>query len=117
MSSIKIYGIPNCDSVKKALKWMEANGIECEFHDFKKEGVDQKKIENWCKVLGWETVLNKKSTSWRELSASQQKKITNEDAATRLMLEKFTLIKRPVVEKGKTILAGFNETLFNQHLK
>jgi Spx/MgsR family transcriptional regulator len=110
---IKIYGIPNCDTMKKARRWLEANGIDCDFHDYKKLGVPEKSLKNWVKQTGWETILNKRGTTWRKLDDEVKDNI-DEAAAIQLMLNNPSIIKRPVLESGKLLLIGFNEDQYKQ---
>ncbi len=110
-----IYGIPNCDTVKKALTWLNAHKIPYVFHDYKKEGITAAKLKNWSAQLGWETVLNKKSTTWRSLDPTVQASITNEKMAIALLTKNTSGIKRPLIEKGDTVVAlGFDETLYSK---
>jgi len=110
---IKIYGIPNCDTMKKARRWLEANGIEYDFHDYKKLGVPEKKLKNWVKQAGWDTVLNKRGTTWRRLDDAVKDNI-DEAAAIQVMIDNPGIIKRPVIESGKLLLIGFNEDRYKQ---
>lgn len=104
-----VYGIPNCDTVKKALVWLEANQIPFEFHNYKKQGITAAKLKNWSSQLGWEWVLNKKSSTWRGLTPEVQASITNEKAAIKLLTENTSGIKRPLIEKGDKVIAiGFD---------
>lgn len=102
-----IFGIKNCDTMKKAFAWLEASGIACDFHDYKKSGVDAATLQRWEKALGWETLLNRRGTTWRKLDEATQASI-DRASALRLMQEQPSLIKRPVLENGKTLLCGFN---------
>ena len=106
---MKVYGITNCNTVKKALNWLKENGIEYEFHDFKKLGVTEAKLKEWAAKAGWEALINKKGTTWRSLEPQAQNSVTSEKAAFALMQEKTSVIRRPVLEKGNTILFGFDE--------
>jgi Spx/MgsR family transcriptional regulator len=117
MAKCNVYGIPQCDTIKKALNWLKQHDVEVTFHDYKKEGIKKAQLTAWCKLVGWETLLNKKSTTWRNLSVELQRNTTNEAAAIQLMMENTSIIKRPVVEIGKTILVGFNENNFNNTFK
>jgi len=117
MTKLMVYGIPNCDVVKKTMNWLTAKKTGFEFHDYKRSGISKEKLEAWCKEIGWEALLNKRSTTWRELPLSVQNKITNQPAAIKLMMEQTSIIKRPVIEYGRSITAGFNETEINKHLK
>ena len=114
MNKIIVYGIPNCDTIKKVLDWYKKNNIQVDFHDYKKEGIKKEKLIHWCKEVGWEVLLNKKSTTWRSLSLEQQQKVNSEKMAILLMMEYPTIIKRPVVEMNNKILVGFNETYFTK---
>ncbi len=105
---IKIYGIANCDTMKKAMKWLDTNKLIYEFHDYKKWGAPEKELEQWVKIAGWEVVLNKRSTTWKGLS-DKMKKSLNEHSSIRIMLENSSSIKRPVLVDGKTLIIGFKE--------
>jgi arsenate reductase len=109
----KMYGIPNCDTIKKARKWLEANNIAYEFHDYKKLGVPENELKRWVKDAGWETVLNKRGTTWRKLDDDTKNNI-DEASAIRIMLENPSIIKRPVLESGNSLLIGFKETDYQQ---
>jgi arsenate reductase (glutaredoxin) len=102
----KIYGIKNCDTVKKALQWLDSNGISYEFHDYKKHGVDEKKLREFIKKFGWQKVLNSKGTTFRKLSDAQ--KPTTEAQAITLMLQQPSIIKRPIFDNGSLQLLGFD---------
>jgi arsenate reductase (glutaredoxin) len=106
-TSIKLYGIPNCDTMKKARTWLESHGIDHDFHDYKKAGVDRQTLLGWVKVVGWETLLNRGGTTFRKLP-DEAKENLDERKALALMLEQPSMIKRPVLEKGKTLLVGFS---------
>jgi arsenate reductase len=105
---IKIYGIANCDTMKKARKWLDNNNVEYKFHDYKKSGVPEKNLKNWVKIIGWDTVLNKRGTTWRKLDDNIKDKI-DEGSAIQVMLDNPSAIKRPVLENGKVLLVGFKE--------
>ena len=105
-----LYGIKNCNTVKKALEWLQKNDVEIEFHDFKTKGVTEAKLKSWSKQVGWESLVNKRGTTWRLLERDVQEIITNERAAIALMKEKTSVIKRPIIEKdGKVLTLGFDE--------
>ena len=112
---IKIYGIPNCDTMKKARRWLDDNDVDYAFHDYKKLGVPQKELNNWVGQAGWEAVLNKRGTTWRKLDDKLRNNIDN-DAAITIMLENPSIIKRPVIESGKLLLIGFKEDEYKQLL-
>ena len=93
---LTLYGIKNCDTVKKARHWLEAHGIAYQFHDFRQDGLEQKRLQSWIKALGWEAIVNKRSTTWRNL-ADKDKAISDAQQAVKLLLANPTLIKRPVL--------------------
>ena len=104
---VTLCGIKNCDSVKKARKWLEANGIDYHFHDFRSDGLEQSKLQQWNQATGWETLLNKRGTSWRQLSQEVNDNV-DETSALALMLENPTLIKRPVlITDNGSVHVGF----------
>jgi arsenate reductase len=105
---IKIYGIPNCDTMKKARKWLDANHLDYEFHDYKKLGVPEKNLKQWITKAGWETVLNKRGTTWRKLDEHTKNNI-DATSAIQIMLDNPSIIKRPVLESDNTLLIGFSE--------
>lgn len=108
-----VYGIKNCNTVKNALDWLKKNKVEFEFHDYKKSGVTASKLTDWSKQVGWESLVNKRGTTWRQLDEAVQNKITNEKAAISLMVEKTSVIKRPLIEdNGKVLLLGFDEAQY-----
>lgn len=103
---IDVYGIPNCDTVKKARKWLEAEGRDYTFHDYKKEGVDAGKLVGWTDAVGWEVLLNKRGTTFRKLDDAEKEGIDREKAIA-LMVAHPSMIKRPVVEHAGSVLVGF----------
>ena len=109
MRIITIYGISNCDTVKKTLDWFKQKNIPIIFHDYKKEGISKAKLTAWCKLTGWQILLNKKSTTWRGLSVEDQEKVTTQTDAIQLMMSNTSIIKRPVIEIEEEILVGFKE--------
>lgn len=116
---LKVFGIPNCDQVKKSQKWLKDHGIEFEFHDYKKQGITKKQLSDWCKMAEWEVLLNKRSRTWKEicgkeLSDKDSSNLSQSKAIT-LMQQHPTLIKRPVIENGKVITIGFDEKVFTQN--
>ncbi len=114
MDTVNVYGIPNCNSVKKAIDWLKKNKTEFVFHDFKKSGITKQQLTVWCKKAGWQTVLNKKGTTWRGLTAQEQEGVTSQSSAVAIMGEKTSLIKRPVVEYKDILLIGFDEQKFTE---
>jgi arsenate reductase len=103
-----LYGIKNCDTVKKARRWLDANDVAFTFHDFRTDGLTQKTIENWLQKVSWETLLNKRGTTWRKLEDPRKGQL-DEAIAIELMLANPTLIKRPVVTVNNDCLVGFKE--------
>ena len=106
---IKVYGIPNCNTVKKAIDWMKNNNIEFEFHDYKKEGITKGKLKEWSKHFGWENILNKKGTTWAQLSKEEQAGINTDKKAIDYLFQNTSAIRRPIVEAHGTYLVRFDE--------
>lgn len=115
--AITLYGIPNCDTVKKARNWLDANTINYMFHDYKKVGADHAQLKRWCDAKGWETILNRAGTTFKKLPEDAKAEL-DEDKAIVLMTEQPSMIKRPVVEYAGGILVGFKpaewETAFGK---
>ncbi len=105
--TIHFYGIPNCDTVKKARAWLDANGTDYEFHDFKKEGADADFVRGWVQAVGWEALLNRRGTTFRKLDPAQKEDLDAEKAI-RLMVAQPSCIKRPVVDHPGGLLVGFD---------
>lgn len=104
-----VYGIPNCDTVKKARAWLTSQGIAHEFHDFKKQGVPAAQLPAWMQAVGWEKLLNRQGTTWRKLDAGTQARAQDAASAAALMQEHASVIKRPVVEWPQgAITVGFS---------
>ena len=114
--TIQLYGIPNCDTVKKARKWLDAQGIDYAFHDYKKEGADRAKLERWSESAGWEPLLNRRGTTFRKLPEEDRADIDH-DKAIELMVENPSMIKRPVVEYPGGLLIGFSQSEWAQALQ
>jgi arsenate reductase len=113
-----VYAIPNCNTVKKALDWLKANKVAVDFHDYKKKGISASQLTNWSKQVGWETLINKKGATWRQLPKEIQESITTQKAAIALMMEKTSIIKRPLIEEdGKILALGFDEAEYKKALK
>ncbi len=108
MSEVSVYGIPNCDTMKKACAWLRSNDIPFSFHDYRKDGLDTGLLEDWVADVGWETLLNRRGLTWRKLSESDKADV-DEAKAIRLMAENPTLIKRPVLVQGEHLMVGFSE--------
>ncbi|WP_284126394.1 ArsC family reductase [Parerythrobacter aestuarii] len=109
--TIHVYGIPNCDTIKKARKWLEAKSVDYTFHDYKKEGADAANLARWADAVGWEVLLNRRGTTFRKLSDTEKADI-DRDKAIELMVVHPSMIKRPVAEHedGERVLIGFNES-------
>ena len=105
-----VYGIKNCTTVKNALDWLKKKKVDFEFHDYKSKGITEAKLKSWSKQVGWESLVNKRGTTWRQLDEKIQSKVTNEASAIALMMEKTSVIKRPLIEsEGKVVTLGFDE--------
>jgi arsenate reductase len=107
-TTITVYGIPNCDSVKKARVWLTDHGVDYVFHDFKKQGVPPEAVDQWLKHVSWDVLVNRKGTTWRKLDAALQASVVDSASARALMLEHASVIKRPVVVKGQAVIVGVN---------
>jgi len=111
-----IYGIKNCDTMKKARAWLDARGVEYVFHDYKREGIAKAKLETWAKEAGWEVLLNRAGTTFRALPDKDKAGITQKTAIA-LMQAQPAMIKRPVLEYGGGILVGFKPDVYDAALK
>ena len=111
---MKLYGIRNCDTVKKARAWLADQGIEMTFHDFKSEGVTMDQLDRWVKAVSWETLLNRKGTTWRGLPDEVKDGVTDAASAKRVMLENPSVIKRPVLELDDKVNVGFSPEKYNE---
>jgi arsenate reductase len=109
---MKLYGIPNCNTVKKARTWLTGNGIAIPFHDFKKQGVSEELLEAWLEQISWEKLVNRQGTTWRQLPDEAKAAVCDETSAIRLMLEKSSVIKRPVLEMDGKIILSFDEAIY-----
>jgi arsenate reductase (glutaredoxin) len=110
-----IYGIKNCDTMKKARAWLDERGVDYDFHDYKTAGIDGVHLERWCRQTGWETLLNRAGTTFRKLSDAE-KSALNERKATALMIAQPSLIKRPVLELGDRLIVGFRLDVYSAAL-
>lgn len=107
---LTLYGIPNCNTVKKAMIWLKKNEIEFQFHDYKKKGINETKLKEWIVQIGWEKLVNKRGTTWKGLDETLQASIINEAAAIQLMISKTSVIKRPLIEQDEKVAAlGYDE--------
>jgi arsenate reductase (glutaredoxin) len=109
MAKVKLYGLPYCDGTAAAIKWMEENDIENTLHNYKTDGITEKKLAEWARQSGWEKLLNKRSTTWRSLPKEVQDTIVDESSAIKIMMQNTSLIKRPVIEYEKELMIGFDE--------
>jgi arsenate reductase (glutaredoxin) len=113
---MKVYGIVNCSTVKAARAWLDARNLTYEFVDFKKVPPTADLLARWCKAFGWETVLNRRGTTWRQLPPAAQAKVRDEKSAIALMMDKPTAIKRPVIDNATPRLIGFDEAQYAKTL-
>lgn len=113
--SIEFYGIPNCDTVKRARKWLEAEGIDYSFHDYKKEGADAARLASWADQAGWEKLLNTRGTTFRKLPEAERANV-DRDKAIALMVQQPSMIKRPVVQHEGGLLVGFDPAAWSAAL-
>lgn len=109
-----MYGIKNCDTIKKARRWLETHAIEYQFHDVRADGLEQAMIESWLESVPYDTLINKRSTTWRQIGDEQKSSLDREQAIA-LMLANPTLIKRPVLVYGSDCLVGFKDTDYSTH--
>jgi len=114
---MKVYGITNCDTVKKALNWLKANHVDYEFHDFKKLGISQEKLKEWDQKAGYENFLNKKGLTWKQLDPQVKESIKTNADALQLLQVKTSMIKRPVIETDNSLLFGFDEEAYKKLIK
>lgn len=104
--SVTMFGIPNCDTIKKAKKWLDSQDISYQFHDYRKQGIDEQLVRRFCQELGWETVVNKRGTTYRQLS-DEQKQSLNEQSAITLLIEMPAMVKRPIISVNNQLHIGF----------
>lgn len=112
--TIYLYGIPNCDTVKKARTWLSDHGTDFIFHDFKKDGITRELVEGWLRDVPWDVLVNRKGTTWRKLSDERKAAIVDAASATDLMLELPSVIKRPVLVKNEHSTVGFSVDLYQR---
>lgn len=106
---MKLYGIPNCSTVKKARAWLEERGIEYDFHDYKKAGVPTKTLKEIMKVVGWEALLNRSGPTWRKLPEETKAAVTSATSALKVMQDNPSVIKRPIIDRDGQYQVGFSE--------
>lgn len=115
---MKLYGIPNCNTVKKARTWLAEHQVTADFHDFRKDGLDEPLLNDWLAQVSWEKLVNRAGMTWRNLDDETKTSVKDNASATRLMLEKPSVIKRPVlVDGGKILSVGFDEATYQKLLK
>ncbi|GAB3550983.1 ArsC family reductase [Noviherbaspirillum agri] len=112
-----LYGIPNCDTVKKARTWLDQHGISYTFHDFKKAGISRELVNQWLEHVSWDVLVNRKGTTWRGLSDGRKTAVMDAASATELMLESPSVIKRPVLFNDGNAHVGFSDALYQQIFK
>jgi arsenate reductase (glutaredoxin) len=109
-----LYGIRNCNTVKAAVYWLEQHDIPFDFHDYKVKGISREKLEIWSEQVGWESLVNKRGTTWKQLEPKVQASVTDAVTAFTLLIEKTSLIKRPLIEEDGVIIAlGFEENVYS----
>ena len=113
---VRIYGIKNCDTMKKAFAWLDKQGVEYDFHDYKKAGVPMDRLRTWSKKVGWEKLVNTRGPTFRKIPETQREGL-NEARALALLEVHSSAIKRPVIEAGSEILVGFDEEQYSARLK
>jgi len=114
--AITIYGIKNCDTMKKARAWLDKHGVAYAFHDYKAAGIDRGRLEGWAKSVGWETLLNRAGTTFRKLPDKDKDGIT-EKKAIALMLDQPSMIKRPVLDVGGKLIVGFSPQTYEKAVR
>jgi len=112
---LNLYGIPNCDTMKKTRAWLQAKQLDFQFHNYKKAGIDTLTLQKWVNQVGWEVLVNRRGTTWRKLPEADRESI-NETSAISLMQANPSLIKRPVLDTGSQLLVGFNPDEWQQQL-
>jgi len=112
-----LYGIPNCDTVKKARTWLAEQGHDFTFHDFKKQGLDRATVAGWLDQLDWEVLVNRKGTTWRKLGDEQRAAVVDKGSALELMLANPSVIKRPVLDAAGKLSVGFSDEQFRRMLE
>lgn len=113
-----VYGIKNCNTVKAALDWLNTHKVSYTFHDYKSKGITAEKLKSWSEQVGWERLVNKRGTTWRQLSEKEQSSVTSQAKAIELMMAKTSVIKRPLIEKGDRVLTlGFDDSEYAKAFK
>ncbi len=114
--AVTLYGIKNCDTMKKARAWLDARGVTYAFHDYKAEGIDQARLEGWARSVGWETLLNRAGTTFRKLTEAERVDL-DERKALALMLDQPSMIKRPVLDLDGRLIVGFKPEMYEVELR
>lgn len=109
---MKLYGIKNCDTVKKARRWLDAQNIDYQFHDFREDGLDRNMVDHWLSAVSPEVLLNKRSTTWKSLDPQTRENLKEEDIPE-LLVNNPTLVKRPVLDRSGEVMVGFSEKTYN----
>jgi arsenate reductase len=109
--SITVYGIENCDQVRKARAWLRAQGLDAKFHDFRRDGLSEAMLERWLSHIPWDSLLNRRGLTWRKMEQQDRAAITDKLSAMQAMLAEPTLIKRPVIESGDCLIVGFSDSV------
>lgn len=109
--SVTVYGISNCDTIRKAKSWLDKNNVQYSFHDYRKQGLDINLLNKWVDVLGWESLLNKRGTTWRKLADEVKDKV-DRASAIGIMLDNPAIIKRPLLIKGNELTLGFSDSQY-----
>lgn len=112
---VTLYGISNCDTIRKARRWLDEQGVEFRFHDYRKDGLEREQLSGWADELGWQALLNRRGTTWRKLPEADREGI-DRDSAIALMLAQPAMIKRPLLDTGTTRLLGFDEQQYKDLL-
>jgi len=114
---ISLYGIPNCDTVKKARTWLAEQDHDFTFHDFKKQGLERATAAEWLTQIDWQTLVNRKGTTWRNLSDERKAAVTDNASALDLILETPSVVKRPVLDRGGKFSVGFSDAMYQDLFK
>jgi arsenate reductase (glutaredoxin) len=115
LHAVTVYGIENCDQVRKAKSWLNRHEQAFQFHDYRKHGITEALLQSWMRHVPWDALLNKRGTTWRQLDEARRSIITDQNSALDLMLENPTLIKRPILVQGDDVLVGFSEAVYEKH--
>ncbi len=113
MQEVVVYGIENCDQVRKARAWLRARRIEHRFHDLRRDGLDAQRLSTWLGRVPWDSLLNRRGLAWRKLDVGRRAAVTDQTSASELMLEDPLLVKRPVLQTREQIVVGFSDALYS----